>query len=558
MKPTTLKRLLALMLACVMLFALCACGDTKDKDNDTPKEPVIGKDQINAVDYLVDNTGKVDETDKITEMHEKAAELGIPVYYPNGTYLFNGLTLNFDSGVKFESQDGVVIRNDVCPTSIINFDDDGNFIGLMHNHLEAKFTDEDFNETYQNGNLVSPPLANIDYETKVDFIPYWYNDFGRECTLSGGFGWKGWYDWQWNHHDIGATCTNKLPVEGEMVQNDKGEMVQKTEVCGAKMPKMDDPYTRAICPECGAESGYDQYDPDLHPLIGWYRGDDPVALDWISYWLQTYGMKQSILLSGNAGSEDSKSGSHWVYELLRSPNGKQMKYALQVASSSYGSDEPTIRNNWWETFNSFYFNAEHKDQVYCYTTADGKRYPAIFLWDEESVRYSVKDREIVIRMYKDAAAAFQENGFDGICVLARTAIFTNEGGAAARADMAAAGVQWFSCGYPNNCIGAGSTYGERVDRFLLNPDTSCIYGVSSGMNTHTPHPSAWNCGGHSPELFGKWVSKAVEATTSVAERPKMITCYNISEWSEGGPGLVPTVGQRFGYLEAIRDNIVVK
>lgn len=544
MKQIALKRVLALLFACVMLFACVGCGEKGDDQGATNKEPVIGKDKINAVDYLVDNTGKTDETEKITEMHEKAAELGIPVYYPNGTYLFNGQHLNFDGGVEFESQDGVVIRNNVSPTSVINFDDDGNLIGLMHNHLETKFADKDFNDLYQNGNLVSPPLANIDYETKVDFLPYWYNDFGRECTLTGGHGWKGWYDWQWNHHDIGTTCTAKIQKDGEEV------------VCGAKMPKMEDPYKRATCPECGAESGYDQYDPDLHPLIGYYRGDDPIALDWMSYWLQTYGMKQTILLSGSAGSEDPKAGTHWVYELLRTPNGKQMKFALQLASSYDGTIEDH-RESWWQTFNSFYFNKELKDQVYCYTTADGKRYPVAFLWDESGLSYGVGS-DGVVEFYKEAAAAMKENGFDGICLLARMPCFANEGGAARRADMAAAGVQWFSCAYPSNCIMGGSTYEERSSRFLINPDNSCLYGVATAMNTHTPHPSAWNLPGHSPELFGKWVAAAVKATNDVAERPQMITCYNISEWSEGGPGLVPTVGQRFGYLEAIRDNVVKK
>ena len=49
--------------------------------------------------------------------------------------------------------------------------------------------------------------------------------------------------------------------------------------------------------------------------------------------------------------------------------------------------------------------------------------------------------------------------------------------------------------------------------------------------------------------------KALDETPAMA---RTITCYNVSEWAEGGPGLVPTVADGFAYLEAIRDNIVKK
>ena len=40
--------------------------------------------------------------------------------------------------------------------------------------------------------------------------------------------------------------------------------------------------------------------------------------------------------------------------------------------------------------------------------------------------------------------------------------------------------------------------------------------------------------------------------------PRLITCYNVAEWAEGGPGLQPNMQDRFGYLEAVRDVVVVK
>ena len=38
---------------------------------------------------------------------------------------------------------------------------------------------------------------------------------------------------------------------------------------------------------------------------------------------------------------------------------------------------------------------------------------------------------------------------------------------------------------------------------------------------------------------------------------RTVTCYNLSEWAEGGPGLQPNVYDRFGYLDAIRSTIVI-
>lgn len=36
---------------------------------------------------------------------------------------------------------------------------------------------------------------------------------------------------------------------------------------------------------------------------------------------------------------------------------------------------------------------------------------------------------------------------------------------------------------------------------------------------------------------------------------KILTCYNVSEWAEGGPGLQPNRKDRFGYLDALREAV---
>ena len=519
-----LKRLLAAGLAVMLLVALAACGGKEGDDKDG--------DVINAVEYGVDNTGKTDMTDKIVQMHKDGAKQNKKIYYPNGTYIFNGLTLDFTSGVEFESMDGVTIRNSKVDTNIINFDDKGNLIGLMHNHLEHVHGRDDFKIS---GNLVSPPLADISYETTVDAVPYWYNDFGRETTLAYAAGWLGWYDWRWNHHDAGS-----LLCQDCLILNETG--AQK-------------------CAQCGKEL-HDPYAPELHPLLGWYRGDDPVVLDWICYWMMEYGMKQSILInSGWRGDEakDPAHGAYWVYQLLNNtPNAKQMKFALQPAALFYDSNETELRSSWWNLFDTFYFNEDYKDMVYCYEE-DGKRYAVLNLWDEQSVRMSLAgNNDALLQMYKDAAEDFRGRGYDGIFVTARFAVFAGSGQAAVRAELREAGVLYYESAYPHNTLHNGSTYPEKVQSFYeFNTDYK-LYGVATAIHTHDPHPSQWVCPGHSPEQFQLLMSKTVSALTNQTAIPKIVTIYNVSEWAEGGPGLIPTVGERFGYLEAVRDTVVKK
>ena len=547
----TMKRWLSLLMAALLVLALTACGgkggDADNKDDGGKGESAV----INAVEYGVDNTGKTDMTDKMIAMHKEGAKNGKPIYYPNGTYLFNGATLDFTSGVQFESMDGVTVRNSVADTNIINFDDAGNLIGLMHNHLEMKYDAKNPDDFIVSGNLTEAPLSTAKFDTKLDFLVYWYNDFGLERTKPIPGSWNGWYDWQWNHHDVGTTCKAKLPA---------ADGSEEGEVCGAKLPISDDPYVLPTCPECGAQSTTDQYDPTRHPLLGWYRGDEVEVLDWQCYWLQEYGIQNSVLLAGGwdeSAWSDPTYGQYWVYNLLNNTkNAKQMNFALQI-TSNYNLNSEQHKAAWQKTFDTFYFKDAYKDMVYCYEL-DGKRYPLVFIWDENALSHGI-GLDTVKQMYKDVAEMFKGHGYDGICIAARTPIFAYDSKAAIRAEMKEAGVLWYAADYPSNATNpwGGTTYEERT-KFHPHEDPSRIFAVATGLHTHDPHPSQWVCSGNTPELFSNWVKNAVEETLKNPARPQMVTCYNMAEWSEGGPGLTPTVGDRFGYLEAIRDNIVVK
>ena len=455
---------------------------------------------IVVTDRGVDNTGRTDATAILTKLHQT----GKRIYYPDGTYLFNGDTLDFSGGVKFETMDGVLIRNAISNTPIVNFDKSGNLIGLMHNHLELKYNGPNFRKV---GNLVSPPISTKQNHTIVDVAPYWYNDYGLQSQLSDA-GWDGWHDWQWNHHD----CTTIGGIT-------------------------------------------DPYDPSRHPLLGWYRGDEVEVLDWTCYWLREYGMDQSILLAGGWGDtwNDPSNGQHWVYNLLNhTPNAKNMQFGLsEMHSWGFATNYDLTKASWDQMMTEFYGNPTYANQVYCYEE-NGKRYPVLFVWDEDFMWQQVGGVAKLKELYVYLADRMTSAGYDGLCVLGRMSAMTNQA-----ATLSTQNVKWFSAAYPSNAIDeTKSTYAERVNSFTPFTTKYAVYSVAIGLQSHDPHPSQWVCSGNTPALFKQWLTSAINATVSASDRPRMITCYNISEWHEGGAGLLPTVGDGFGYLETIRDAIV--
>jgi len=457
---------------------------------------------MNVVDHGADPTGKKDSTAILTRLHAT----GKRVHYPNGVYRFNGETLDLSGGLRFESMEGVTVRNDISRLSIIQFDDAGNLVGLIHNHLELDNTDLGGHVSVKVGALVRPPVSTAKHRTKVDLLAHWYNDFGLEHrrVYAPHRGWIGWYYWSWNFHDT----------------------------------------TR------------DTYDPARHPLLGFYRGDDPIVLDWQCYWLREYGVAGVILMVGDLeGWEEADHRDHWIWRLFTDvPNFRGLEYVIGAPSRharSTPENMAKVERQWRALIDRTYLR--HRN---FYSVRKGQaEYPLIFLFEEAGLR-GVFDNYVgakrTLAFYRRIAALFRSDGFAGIAVLGRHPIpsqFIDFD------ELEKQGVLHFNGFYAGD-HSSGDTYAKRVANYSPPADPRTITNTFTAKHTHAPHPSKWHCPGHTPALFRKLLQKAV-AHVHEQDMPRVITCYNVAEWAEGGPGLQPNMQDRFGYLEAVRDSVVI-
>lgn len=481
---------------------------------------IENKRALNVVEYGADNTGNEDSTYILTKLHGT----GKMIYYPSGTYRFNGKNLDLSGGVVFENTADTKVVNDISDENILQFDDNGRLIGLMHNHLELDDSTMGSGWRMNIGNIEAPPVSTANYKTKVDFIPYWYNDFGLDKTVSTAGTYRAWYYWSWNFHKNIS----------------------------------DDPTIA--------------YDPSRHPLLGFYRGDDKNVLDWQCYWLREYGAKAATLLSGTGGSgvtgnwQTPSDSNYWIYQLFNNvPNFKGLGYIMQMRANFVPledtDDAEAIRANernfvtsWWnDVIDNIYLKY---DNCYC-IEKNGKKYPAVWLFEEGAIfgtfdnygRYG-NGTGYTKEFLKSIADKLKAKGYGGLALLVR-----NPSDAFSSNDpwFEQNGVLRYITSYES--VGSGSTYDEVVNNYSPTVSSDTILNASTGMYTHKPHPSGWNVPGNTPELFGKLIEKQVEVIEN-NDIPKIITCYNMAEWAEGGPGLQPNVKDRFGYLEAMKDAIV--
>jgi len=121
-----------------------------------------------------------------------------------------------------------------------------------------------------------------------------------------------------------------------------------------------------------------------------------------------------------------------------------------------------------------------------------------------------------------------------------------------RTRLAAAGVLYYDADYNGRLTHThGATYGELVANFAPVAKRDEILAVPTATQSKPPHPSHWTEGGQTPELFGRWLRAAIDFVRRHG-MPPIVLVYNVSEWAEGGPGLIPNMQDRFAYLRQVR------
>ena len=350
----------------------------------------------------------------------------------------------------------------------------------------------------------APTVKNIPNKG-IDLIAHWYNDFGLEKTAASPSQANGsyiWYDWRWNH------TTNP------------------------------------------------NYDPSRHPLLGWYAGDDPKTLDWICYWLAEAGVNVvcpvGYVPSTDAWNEPSDE-AYWQYVLFNQvKNFRSLKY---IPWLKYNGTQEDCNKQHNDVINNIVLKYKN---IYIYN-CNGKKYATFFVWSSEQMRgvydnYNGSSRTQA--HYESLATTLKGLGFDGICLLLRQ--FKGADGTVWKQSqldsMKANGVIMLQAGYEMR-YGSNESYSNLYSNYVNNvvfPTTQdTVINVVTSAKTQEPHPSGWNLAGSTPDLFRQVLQKAV-VHVATHNLPKMITIYNVSEWAEGGAGLIPNKRDGFGYLDAIR------
>ena len=150
------------------------------------------------------------------------------------------------------------------------------------------------------------------------------------------------------------------------------------------------------------------------------------------------------------------------------------------------------------------------------------------------------------------AHLLQAHGYGGIAVFARHAI---SDALVDWQEVRSNGVLHFSSFYAGS-HGRGPTYARPGGNLFASHDPR-----HHRQRCHIPahayaSPEQMGLSGTFP---GALRAASQEGLAHIDDHglPRVITCYNIAEWAEGGPGLQPNMQDRFGYLEAVRNALVL-
>ncbi len=440
------------------------------------------------------------------------------VFYPNGNYLFTSKNLELKQGsIIRESEDGVNFTNGVY-NGIISFDRSGALIGLHHNHLEEKHSNP-ISPKIISGNIVKPPFFTSKREYDIDVLAYWYSDFGLDAIRDGATGWNGWYTWEWAHTDQVSGNNESLILRG--------------------------------------------YQPKRHPLLGWYRGDDVNVLDWQCYWLAEAGVKACILQTrtqygklNEATWSNLDDENNWIYKLYNEvPNASNLSFVPWVLSTG-NSSQPNFKTILEDSWKSNIELTDRYNKAYV-VNYNGLNLITVFVFEGKNIEdwYGSSTKSFYIGMSNFA----KSKGYDGICVLAR---YTDKperqkGNVIAESEFLNNGILYLETDYQSSEIPGlnYSDYGGMVNDFTHNRNNKGKIVVIPTDRESSSHDSNLNISGSTPEKFKIFVKKAVQEIKKDKNTPNILSIYNVSEWAEAGAGLVPTIGNGWGYLDAIREGI---
>jgi hypothetical protein len=199
-----------------------------------------------------------------------------------------------------------------------------------------------------------------------------------------------------------------------------------------------------------------------------------------------------------------------------------------------------------------------------YTVQKGNNnYACVFLWDGEALRTTLGGTASTITFLKARAAEAVVAGYDGLCVMARSATNWEALAAGTLADLEANGVLYLPASYESQLATTG-TYTAAVAAWTpavpspgnwVTATTPQITAVATAHQSVYPHPSGWTCTGSTPALFNSLMQKCIRMVNT-NNLPRIVTVYNVSEWAEGGPGLQPDYGNGFGYLQAVKNALL--
>jgi hypothetical protein len=356
------------------------------------------------------------------------------------------------------------------------------------------------------GPVPPAPTAVVPPRTDVDLLAHWYDDFGKEATAASAheaLGWHGWYDWRWN------------------APGNPGDGVDGL-----------------------------GYDPARDPLPGPYAGDDAHTLDWHCHWLASAGVRAVNLGTAvftSAGWESPAHPNHWMHQLFTAvPNFGSLGFVLGLA---FAGPPAAIEAQLGELVEAY---AEHRAGHTL--VVEGETLATVFCWDLESLRRAfdgprggTRTREHL----RTLAGRFRAIGYDGVALLAR-----NAGRIHARphSGLRRDGLLLLAADYESR-YGSDASYDHSYARYASTvrfpTDPDRVLNVVTAAESVHPHPSRWTLRGSTPALFEQVLRRAV-AVARTGEVPPLVTVYNVSEWAEGGPGLLPQRRDGFGYLAAVR------